>query len=455
MPGLVLVVDDFPPNAKLLAVKLSNEYYDVIMAEDGFQALEKAQKEHPDIILLDVMMPRMDGFEVCRRLKANPETQSIPVVMVTALTETADRVRGLEAGADDFLSKPINDLPLFARVRSLIRLKMMMDQWRVRSQNPEQVSNAMLMAEVTTKARILVADELPGDLEKMKKFLEKDEHVLTFAGDPEEVLDILAREDFDATIISLTLPGDAGLRLCSRIRSREQTRQMPILLVADEGDLETPAKGLELGATDYILRPLDEHETLARVRTQVRRKRFQERLRTSLESSVNMAYNDPLTGVYNRRYFDMHLERMRSIQATTRKSFSLIMFDIDHFKLVNDTYGHGVGDEVLKEISSRVMRNVRNFDLLARIGGEEFMIILPDTPLETATAIAGRLRRIVADRKFRVSHDVKEITVTSSFGVTDACLAEAADILLKRVDSALYKAKDEGRDRVVVTPCAG
>src|SRR5271155_2230423 len=134
MSGRVLVVDDVEANVKLLEAKLSSEYFDVLTAYNGPTALEIAETELPDVILLDVMMPRMDGFEVCRQLKANRRTVDVPVVMVTALSDPANRLRGLEAGADDFLTKPVNDIALFARVRSLVRLKRMMEELRLREE---------------------------------------------------------------------------------------------------------------------------------------------------------------------------------------------------------------------------------------------------------------------------------------------------------------------------------
>ena len=138
MSARVLVVDDILPNVKLLEAKLSSAYFEVITALNGVDALELAEKQGPDIILLDVMMPGMDGFEVCEKLKENPKTAHIPVVMVTALTDATDRVRGLEAGADDFLSKPVNDTALMARVKSLVRLKMTIDEWRIRETTANQ-----------------------------------------------------------------------------------------------------------------------------------------------------------------------------------------------------------------------------------------------------------------------------------------------------------------------------
>src|SRR5437016_2349988 len=160
MTARVLVVDDVELNVRLLAAKLASEYFEVLSADNGATALAMAEAELPDIILLDVMMPRMDGFEVCRRLKANPRTTDIPVVMVTALSDVADRLRGLEAGADDFLTKPVNDIALFARVRSLVRLKRMMDEWRLRDGICGRFGGPdIAAAEDAGPARILLVEE--------------------------------------------------------------------------------------------------------------------------------------------------------------------------------------------------------------------------------------------------------------------------------------------------------
>src|ERR1700757_2760874 len=159
MSGRVLVVDDIEANVKLLEAKLSSEYFDVLTAYNGHTALEIAETELPDVILLDVMMPRMDGFEVCRQLKANRRTVDVPVVMVTALSDTANRLRGLDAGADDFLTKPVNDVALFARVRSLVRLKRMMEELRVREGICSKFGGDTPVSEDTGPARIMIVDD--------------------------------------------------------------------------------------------------------------------------------------------------------------------------------------------------------------------------------------------------------------------------------------------------------
>ncbi|WP_366656694.1 PleD family two-component system response regulator [Fodinicurvata sp. EGI_FJ10296] len=454
MSARVLVVDDVSANVKLLEAKLTREYFDVLTASDGYQALEKAEAEQPDIILLDVMMPGMDGFEVCEKLKANPATQHLPVVMVTALSDTADKVRGLEVGADDFLTKPVNDTALFSRVRSLTRLKMMMDEWRARESTSNELGvierGPCEIEEDGTRAGILVIEDSAMDRDRIETTLAQQDHNLTLVETGVEGLQTLSADMFDLIIISLTLIDEDGLRLCSQIRSQERSRQIPILLLADDGDLDRTAKGLELGANDYLVKPIERSELLARVRTQIRRKRYQDRLRQNYEESLSMALTDSLTGLFNRRYLTTHLERIIQRISETRKPVSAILFDIDHFKIVNDTYGHAVGDEVLKEIADRVSRNLRNFDMVARMGGEEFVIIMPEAPLEAASFVAERLRMRIANEPFKVNAPVGQLDVSVSLGVASVHDAGARpEALIERADKALYAAKHKGRNCVV------
>lgn len=461
MSARVLVVDDVLPNVKLLAAKLTREYFDVVTANSGPEALERIHAQHPDIVLLDVMMPGMDGFEVCEKIRADPATMHIPVVMVTALSDASDRVRGLEAGADDFLTKPVNDVALFARVRSLVRLKMMTDEWRLRESTSGQLGMLVATDSVHTQtaeaARVLVVEDSAIDLDKIVETVARDRDVVTDTDTCAGGLELALAEEFELIVISLTLMREDGLRLCSQLRSHEKTRQIPILLLADETDMDRIAKGLELGANDYLIKPIDRNELLARTRTQVRRKRYQDKLRANYEASLSMALTDSLTGLFNRRYLSAHLPRLLDRSGGNNKPVSALLFDIDHFKVVNDTWGHGVGDEVLKEVAQRTSRNLRNFDLVARLGGEEFVVIMPDTDSSQAMAVAERLRRRIAEEPFTVSAAVGKIDVTISIGVALADWTldaegrpESGDALLRRADTALYQAKRSGRNRVVM-----
>lgn len=451
MSARILVVDDVAPNVRLLEAKLGAEYFDVVTAMNGVDGLARAVDSQPDLILLDVMMPGMDGFEVCRRLKADYKTSHIPIVMVTALGERSDRVRGLEAGADDFLTKPLDDLELFARVRSLVRLKMMTDEFRLR----EETSHALGMPELEVGslgadiegARVLVVEDLPSDVARIRGSF-ASHYNLVFETSCDEALTLARGGAFDLVIVSLSLKGGDGLRLCAQLRSAEETRQVPILVFGD-GDRGRVIKGLEIGVTDYLMKPLDRNELFARCATQVRRKFYQDRLRANYHRTIELAVTDPLTGVYNRRYFTHHLETLTRSGRDGATRFALLMLDVDHFKVVNDTYGHDAGDRVLKEFASRIGNSVRSADLVARFGGEEFVVVMPDADLNAAARVAERVRGRIADVPMAKNGSGQGIPLTCSIGVTVGYPDEDPQAAIKRVDDALYAAKAAGRDRVV------
>lgn len=450
MTARVLIVDDIPANLKLLEAKLTAEYFEVIQASDGLSAIEIAQREQPDIVLLDVMMPGMDGYEVCQRLKQLPETHHIPVVMVTALDQQSDRVRGLESGADDFLTKPINDIALFARVKSLVRLKTLTDELRMRESTGQRIGameTAAYAAPVERSGRCLVVDDRERQRARLCEMLGV-QHEVTIADTPADLMELAAHGDYDMVLVSLSLKEQDGLRLCSQLKSLEATRQTPILVIVEEGDTERLVRALDMGVNDYLMRPVERNELMARCRSQMRRKQYQDQLKDNFQRSLEMAVTDSLTGLYNRRYMTNHLATLVDEGAHSGKPLSLMILDIDYFKAVNDTYGHGAGDEVLKEFSRRIATNVRGIDLACRLGGEEFVVVMPDTDRETAITIAERLRSRVAERAFQTDTD-RTIDVTVSIGLAGANWPhDSATALLERADQALYEAKRSGRNRV-------
>jgi two-component system cell cycle response regulator len=450
MSARILVVDDIEANVRLLEAKLTAEYYEVLMASDGPTALAMAASEKPDIILLDVMMPGMDGFAVCRRLKDDPETRHIPVVLVTALDGRADRVAGLEAGADEFLTKPIDDVMLFARVRSLTRLKTVIDELREREASGRRMG---LIGGAASRmggagGRILIVD----DQEKQARRLSVElsiEHRPVVETDPEKAL-MTARGPVDLVIVNTAAKGFDGLRFCAQLRSDEVTRNLPILAVIDFDERGKLVKALEIGVNDVLPKPVDPGELSARAKTQIRRKRYTDYLRNNLDHSLELAVTDQLTGLHNRRYMTGQLEALMQRAAHGGDPVGLLVIDIDHFKKINDSFGHDVGDEVLREFAVRLASNVRAIDLPVRYGGEEFVIVMPDTDLVSGRRIAERIRLHVAGSPFRVLNGRELLNVTISIGVAVSLPGEDRPYtLLKRADEAVYEAKTTGRNKVI------
>jgi two-component system cell cycle response regulator len=453
MTARVLVVDDIPANVKLLEVRLSAEYFDVITAMNGDEALAICERGECDLVLLDAMMPGMNGFETCRRLKTNPATHHIPVVIVTALDQPADRVRGLEAGADDFLTKPTPDLALIARVRSLARLKMVTDELRMRAvtardigiESPEREA----VADAGRGGRVFVVDDRAASHERIAAVL-ADEHDVEIEANPNQALFRAADGNYDLIIVSLGLENFDALRLCSQIRSLERTRNTPILAVTEADDTARMVRGMEIGVNDYLMRPIDKNELLARARTQVRKRRYTERLRDNVQMSIELAITDALTGLFNRRYMESHLATLVEQAKSRTKPLTALVLDIDYFKSINDSHGHDAGDDVLREFALRIRRSIRGIDLACRYGGEEFVVVMPETDMAVAAMVAERLRRRIAADPFAVQNGARSVPVTISIGIAALRSREdSAAALLKRADQALYRAKRDGRNRVV------
>ncbi|MGZ2483011.1 two-component system cell cycle response regulator [Rhizobium pisi] len=453
MTARILVVDDIPANVKLLEARLLAEYFDVMTAADGYEALAICERHQVDLILLDIMMPGIDGFEVCERLKASQKTAHIPVVMVTALDQPADRVRGLKAGADDFLTKPVNDLQLISRVKSLLRLKTLSDELRIRADTAHTmgIDNLTRAGEgrADENAQVLLVDGRANSQERIIKALKPVADVLALS-DPQAALFEAAESAFDLVIVNANFDDYDPLRLCSQLRSLERTRFLPILIITEQGSDEMVVRALDLGVNDYIVRPVDPNELVARSLTQIRRKRYNDRLRNSVKQTIELAVTDPLTGLYNRRYLDNHLNVLFNRSMARGRPLSVLITDIDRFKQVNDTYGHDGGDEVLREFANRVRSTIRGADLACRYGGEEFVVVMPDTSPEVAATVAERLRAAVESTSFALKHLGQALSVTASFGIASRIASVLTpDQLMKQADLALYEAKNTGRNRVV------
>jgi two-component system cell cycle response regulator len=449
----ILVVDDLEANRRLLDARLSADYYEVIEASRGEEAVQLARREKPDLILLDVMMPGgIDGYEACRRLKAHPETRHIPVVILTTLDDRDNRVRGLQAGAEEFLTKPIDEVQLMARVKSLLTLKVVTDELRAREESgrrlgvigdemrPDAVEQHRVFA-----GNVLVVDDNATQIKRIQAALGVEHRVTLIGTEPAAAPDL--------AVVSVHAKSFDGFRVIARMRSGEPTRHLPILAIVDTDDRDRAVRALELGAHDIIIRPIDEEEIIARARTLMRRKRYMDALRQRLDQSLELAITDQLTGLYNRRFLVTQLTPLVNRAQCGGEPVSVMTIDLDHFKRCNDTFGHDIGDAVLREFSVRLGSNTRPSDFACRFGGEEFVIIMPRTTGDIACLAAERLRRSICAAPFVVQGLGQPLEVTVSIGV--ACTEggeDTAETLLKRADEALYEAKSSGRNRVIGKP---
>ena len=459
MPGRILIVEDTATNRLILRQRLKDSYYDVIEAENGIQALEQANSQDPDLVLLDVMMPGIDGFEVCRRLKADPATLHIPVVMLTALDKREDRVRGIEAGADDFLSKPFEDVALMSRVDSLTRMKMMVDELALRGQTSSGLG-ADKMVEISRATTfedsdVLVVTDCEETGRRLREHLQREIRCrIEIASGDAETRALIDFVGFDAILIGERLEDGDPLRLGTMIRARPETRQAATVLVVGKNDLALATRALELGFSDYIASPIDMLELTARMRSQLRRKHYADQLRENMRTTMVQAVTDPLTGTYNRRYANTHLDALIDSCREKGSDLAVMILDLDRFKSVNDTYGHAAGDMVLREFAKRLQENVRSMDLVARMGGEEFMVVMPDIHPDMAQQIAERVRAATEAPDFTISDAGQQIPVTVSIGYAVLSRQETVFELMERADDALYRSKNGGRNRVTLAAAA-
>ena len=454
MTARILIVDDVPANTRLLEAKLVAEYYQVSSAKNGFDALTVARDWQPDLILLDVMMPGMDGFECCQLLKDDQVTLHIPVVMVTALGEPVERLRGLEAGADDFLTKPVEYDTLMARVKSLVRLKRLLDEWRARGETARALGLASERVSVPSVAgaRALIVDDWDLSAQPVQDALSRDGIIPGRARNESEAMTLSAAIPFDLVVLSLSLAEEDPLKLASSLRAADATHDIPLLLIAEPEERDRLLRGFDLGANDWLLLPLDENELRARSRNQIRRKFYQDRLRADVGTALEMALTDPLTGVYNHRYLMRHLRNL--LDGSQVRDLAVLMIDVDHFKRVNDDYGHAAGDQALRTIAETLRNNTRVFDSLARYGGEEFVVVMPGSGADEASAAAERLRAAVECLRFEPNagqHCRLTISVGIAWTTEETRTPEA---LLRAADLALYGAKRSGRNRVGVAAYA-
>lgn len=428
MSGKILIVDDLVTNRIILKVKLTAACHEVLQAATGEEALRLARAERPRLILLDMVLPDISGIEVCRRLRADPATRDTPVIVISASVQRESRLQALAAGADDFLAKPLNETVLMARIRSLMRAAQTDVELRLRAEvcrdfglsddaaafeHPPRIALVAGDAATARGWQAALAAHLPASYAILTPA--QALAATTASGAPE--LYLIAAD--------LERPGD-GLRLLADLRARAGAQPAGLCLAMADPGGDPAALALDLGASDLVPLPLDAEETALRLKLQLGRQRQAEALRRAVGQGLRMAAIDSLTGLYNRRYALAHMDRIAALSVQDGTRFAVMVLDIDRFKAINDRYGHVVGDGVLEAVSSRLAGVLGPADLLARIGGEEFLVVLPASDPGQARATAEHLCRAVSDAPIALPGAQGQVRVTLSAGVALAPERRAA-----------------------------
>lgn len=393
-------------------------------------------------------MPEMDGFALCEAIKKNHETAFIPVVMITALSDIEDKIHGLSVGADDFLSKPINDTELFIRIKALYKLKQLTDELKVRNQiNLQLGADQITISEDFNSKKILIIDDDIVSCNFIMNTVKKLSNDVKIINNMENIGSIYESFEPEIVMINCQLMDDDPLKIFSKLDTTDISEKPYFILIAEEDKLDTVMKGIELGISDYIIYPINESELIARIKNQLRRKIYHNLLKNQIEESINLSIKDTLTNAYNRRYFEIHANKMISLTNAANKKLFLFMLDIDKFKSVNDIYGHQTGDMAIKEVSQIIQQNIRVTDLVARYGGDEFMVMLFDISTDEVTKIAEKIRCSVEEKKFTTTEG-KIFTTSISIGIANTYNDNKLETLMKKSDQALYKSKNLGRNIV-------
>ncbi|ARU01489.1 diguanylate cyclase domain-containing protein [Yoonia vestfoldensis] len=458
MSGRILIVDAVPTNRIVLRVKMLAAQFAVEACASSAEARALIAKQRPDLILVNLSDPAEDRHGFCTALKADPDTSTIAIIAVGTADTSRARFAALDAGADDVLARPINDALLLARIRSLLRARSVTEELLLRDSTSRALGFCDDRASFASTGRITVITPEAAPMPELICALNAGLGDCVVVQTASAVLRHNDEMDCpDLLIIPATAPrGDAValFGLVSDLRSRVDTRLASLLVMVPDGHPEAAAMFLDLGADDVVMQNALPQEMILRAKALVRRKQLHDALRRNVLDGLQAAVTDPLTGLLNRRYVDHHLARMSEQSTTAGSALAVMMIDIDHFKAINDTYGHPAGDRVLIALAARLRDNLRAVDLVARIGGEEFLIAMPRTTAKQAQGAADRLRRLVSQTPFDLGAPHDPIAVTISVGV--ALSGEAGQDqpdthrICDLADAALYRAKSAGRDCVAM-----
>ncbi|RVV98806.1 diguanylate cyclase [Mesobaculum littorinae] len=451
MPGRILIAATMSTGRIALKAILVRAHHDVIQASSADDVYAAVAHRSPALLLLDGGLPGTPAPELCRKLRADPQTATVPILVLAGREERQLRLDVLAAGADDVISKPVRPAALQARVRSLLRAAETRAELRMRESTARDLGFAEPAAGFERPGRVALVGATPAAGRIWKEALLRGgfRHDIVLL-DPDSALEVAPRGAPDVFVLaSEVIAPAAGTALLAELRSRPATRHAAILVVHPDDDGAEAEHALDYGANDLLEDGFDPVELGLRITAQLARKREADRLQLAFDTGLKLAALDPLTGLYNRRYAENHLAGVVDRARRMQQSFSVLMLDLDNFKRVNDRYGHGGGDAVLCETALRLRDDLRGPDLLARIGGEEFLIVLPDCGRAEAEPIADRIRARLSQSPVALPNG-GAITVTASIGLAESDGTESSTSVIARADAALYRAKSGGRNRVQV-----
>ena len=443
----ILIVDDEPLNVKLFAAILSSDSYEIIRAFNGEQALIKVNEECPDLILLDIMMPGIDGFEVTRRLKGGIETRDIPIILITAFDIADYKVIGHEAGADEFLNKPIKATELKSRVKSLLRTKEYQDKLRLQQQAETDKSwnneEKTIYAEADNSSVLLVIEE-ENDAKSIKMFLHGQPYQVIIENSVKDAIALSNQRQIDLILLDVMLQGEECFEICSRFKEREQTANSQILVVADSEYLENRHEQFELWPDDFLIKPVNVHELRARVKALLKKKTFLDRIYAGPQDSVRSAITDSLSGLANHSYFKHFLEHEIKRSSRDSRPFALIMMELHDVRHNPNSVGHPAGEDLLKELGTLIKDNIRDVDLGARYKEKQFAIVLADTDGNGAGLVAERIKGLI---KHYFSKSTENIAAKSpAIHIGSAVFpsdGDSMDLLINQAEKKLFESQKE------------
>ena len=460
MLGKILVVDQIATNRIAMRAKFGAAQFDVRQASTVEEALEAIRCETPDLVVSDISLPDGSARDLIAQTKNVCRGNCPPVIVLSEdLTEPV-RLSLLAAGANDVIAKPVDNILLLARIRSHVRAAHSDVEWRLRDDTSRALGLAEAAQGFAHKGNIRLVGSDSVSLERLANDLANHmPHAKFILASPEDVLPATPKSDqVDAFVLKV---GNSGiqntLRLLSTLRCHRASRHAAVFVLQEEPEAELAAYALDMGASDLVSSEASVSEIALRLGSLLERKHRSDQLRATVQTGLEAAICDPLTGLHNRRYAIPHLSRIVERSTQSAKPVAVMIADMDHFKRINDTHGHAAGDQVLVETAKRLRENLRAVDLVARIGGEEFLIVLPGVTLENASKAGQRLCNKVREAPIVLPGTGQKLLATISIGITvfepfDQDMRPNAiadpETLLDRADKALYNAKAKGRNRV-------